>query len=119
MKRKLWLVSAALVLVLPLVNFLLPKQALAATNLTESDIKTGTLDWVNRATIMGTFGGSTLYFFDKDIGDDDYNYKVRGYDCFGEIDLKSDSNGPTTFNTVNLDIDIVPPGAVGVDCRDL
>ncbi len=127
MKQRVFLISVALLLVSTVVMGLWPAraQAVSATQITESDIKTRTtLKWINHAVIEAQVGSVTLDFlgtktFDRnDLVDNAYVYKVQNFDCFGQIKLKSNqgSSDPSftpDITTGYLDLDYKPSGGAG------
>src|SRR5438552_2838125 len=101
MKSKIILASFALLLLLPLgINLFHPAIAKAdnTPGLTSSDVKGGSLRWVNRATIQAAFAGNTFIFTDSNIGDTTFEYKIESdYGCAGSGGGKS---GTITLPTI-------------------
>jgi len=62
-----------------------PSKVNAAAPTSESDIKSATFKFIDRANIEATIGGQKYTFFDDNIDDGRYWYEIQGSDCYGRL----------------------------------
>lgn len=126
MKRRLTYLLIIMVLALPLVGAFLTglvpnASALTPNQESENNIKNSSLSWVDVGTIKAQVGAETYFFKTESNPDfkDLFVYKIKGYDCFGQIRIN-----PNDTQSAKLDMDYLykEPNAVNTTatkCRNV
>jgi len=116
MKRRFFSLLLVFVLALTFIVSALPGHAHADVNLTADDIKGASATWVNRAFVDVHFGSQTVRFFDRGIGDTDYDFQAQNYVCPSDTHLKFSNSDH--FGTAQLWMKFIPPNQSTGGCQD-